>query len=1016
MAEALSGDATQSAVEASAAQRFAGDAMVRRLRALAAGQTGRAQLQAKVLLAWQLRQRDGDQATAIASELSAVLDADNDRDGRLRARLALVDAEVRWLAADLDRAAAAEHAARAGFAAAADARGVSDAHWLSAWIAADRGDLARRDAELQASIAAAEAVGDVLRVELAEAALARSAVFRDLDAAVARWGGRYLGRELDMDPSLAVWVADFCALVASKSQRIGPAVAYGVRMHQAALASGQVQRAITAATNIGFDLSRLNDHDSALEWMQRGLDLARTHRWPASLAVCLSETAETQRQLGRLDAAQELLGEALQALAPLGRSRWRALVHNYLGDVALDRLDHAAALVQFDTLQSLAGALEQADLRSIAARGRAHALGGLGRIDEAMGAASLALELARSQGDAYNRIAALRVLAELHRRRQPAEAALALQRLEEALAIAARIEGYVTPPDLLEEVAREHAARGDFESAYRLGLDAAAARERINSEHATQRAVALQIRQETEAVRAEAEQQRRLAESESRRAAVLEETTRTLARLGEIGQAITSTLSLDAVLALLARQIRDLLAADSFGIYLLEEDGRWMASALLIESGAALPQDRVALDSPNRHVARCARERRELLLERPAPDGDPSQVAGSLATLSALFAPLLSGEHLLGVMTVQSLRPCAYGERDRLIFRSLAAYGAIALDNAAAYRQLEQAHAELGLLGRLSAQLQACPSSEDALAALAVCAEQLFRDSRGALFLAGSASEGWHWAGGWGRGNPPRALEPGDCEALRAGRASWSLISGQRCTHPPSPAAWAEDARACLPMAADGIVFGLLVIEFPGAAPAAADRRFALATALAEQTALALANLRLREALREQSIRDGLTGVYNRRYLDATLARELARAQRSRGALSVAMVDIDHFKTVNDRHGHAAGDRVLRVVAATLQSVFRASDVVCRYGGEEFLVLVCDAQPAQVLERCERLLESLRGLSLQHAGRPIGRLSASVGVACFPRHGESPEALVGAADAALYAAKQGGRDQLRVAD
>ncbi len=1015
MAEALSGQLIESAVADPAAQRFARDEVLRRLRAAVERTHGPARLQAQVGLAWQLRQREGDKAAVIAAEALSALDAHNDPDGRLRARLGLVDAEIHWLAADLDRASAAADAALSSFAVAGDARGRSDAHWLRAWIAVDRGDLARRDSELEASIAAAAEADDALRVELAEAALARSAVFRDLDAALARWGGRYLGRELDMDPSLAVWVADFCALVASKSQRIGPAVAYGVRMHQAALATGQIQRAITAATNIGFDLSRLNDHDSALEWMQRGLDLARAHRWPASLAVCLSETAETQRQLGRLDAAQELLDEALLALAPLGRSRWRALVLNYLGDVALDRNDHAQALTHFDALQTLAGALEQADLQSIAARGRAHALGGLGRLGEAMTAAAMALDLARRQGDAYNQIAALRVLADLHRRRRQGEDGVALEHLEEALTIAARIEGYVTPPDLLEEAAREHAARGEFRAAYRLGLDAIAARERIHSEHATQRAVALQIRQETEAVRAEAEQQRRLAESEARRAAVLEETTRTLERLGAIGQAITSTLSLDAVLTLLARQIRELLDADSFGIYLLEDDGRRMASALLVEAGVALPADVVALDSPTRHVARCARERRELLLERAAPDGDPSQVSGSLATLSALFAPLLSGQRLLGVMTVQSLRARAYGERERLIFRSLAAYGAIALDNAAVYRQLEQAHAEVGALGRLSAQLQGCPTTADALAALVGCAGQLFADSRGALFLAGAEEQGWHWAAGWGSGNPPRALAPDGCEALRTGQPAWSSVAAQRCSHPPSPAAWAEDARACLPIVADGVVFGLLVIEFPGAAPASADRRFPLATALAEQTALALANLRLREALREQSIRDGLTGVYNRRYLDATLARELARAARSRGTLAVAMVDIDHFKAINDGHGHAAGDRVLRVVAATLQSVFRSSDVVCRYGGEEFLVLVCDAAPAQVVERCERLLDSLRALDLHHAGRAIGRLTASVGLGFFPRHGESAEALVGAADAALYAAKQGGRDQLRQA-
>ncbi len=334
--------------------RFATDAELGVLRAScdAADPAGLA------ALAWLLRQRDCREALRLVVQASSLLDRARPplRD-RLVARLTLVRAELSWLFAELEEAQRRGEQALCGFIAAGCAAGASDAHWLLAWIATDRGDLDVRDAALQASIDAAEAAADELRQELGEAALARSTAFRDLHQALDRWGGRYLGRELDMHPALVVWIADYCAVVSSKLQRVGPAVAYGVRMHEAALTTGQLERAMTAASNIGFDLTRLDDLQAALEWMQQGLELARHSGWPASIGSCLTETAETLRRLGRLDAARELLDEALVVLRPLGRSRWSALALNYRGDIELDRDNHAAALSQFERLQVLADGL-----------------------------------------------------------------------------------------------------------------------------------------------------------------------------------------------------------------------------------------------------------------------------------------------------------------------------------------------------------------------------------------------------------------------------------------------------------------------------------------------------------------------------------------------------------------------------------------------------------------------------------------------------------------------------------
>jgi diguanylate cyclase (GGDEF)-like protein len=189
-----------------------------------------------------------------------------------------------------------------------------------------------------------------------------------------------------------------------------------------------------------------------------------------------------------------------------------------------------------------------------------------------------------------------------------------------------------------------------------------------------------------------------------------------------------------------------------------------------------------------------------------------------------------------------------------------------------------------------------------------------------------------------------------------------------------------------------------------------------LAVTVAEQFALALANLRLRETLRGQSIRDPLTGLFNRRYMEETLDRELRRAERERRALSLILLDIDRFKSFNDTFGHEAGDTVLASLGALLRSTLRAGDVACRYGGEEFVLILPAASLADAHRRAEEIRESIRGLRVSLGGRPLEAVRCSMGVAAFPEHGEEGDALLRAADAALYRAKGEGRDQVVLAD
>jgi len=168
----------------------------------------------------------------------------------------------------------------------------------------------------------------------------------------------------------------------------------------------------------------------------------------------------------------------------------------------------------------------------------------------------------------------------------------------------------------------------------------------------------------------------------------------------------------------------------------------------------------------------------------------------------------------------------------------------------------------------------------------------------------------------------------------------------------------------------------------------------------------------LYDLLREQSIRDGLTALFNRRYLDASLERELILASRSGKNLSIVMSDLDHFKTVNDRYGHLGGDEVLRAVAAELMKVCRSGDLACRYGGEEFLLVLPDVPEAKARDRAEHMRAAVAAMPIRYDSAVIS-VTASFGVASFPESGKSRGELLAAADKALYAAKSGGRNQVR---
>jgi diguanylate cyclase (GGDEF)-like protein len=262
-------------------------------------------------------------------------------------------------------------------------------------------------------------------------------------------------------------------------------------------------------------------------------------------------------------------------------------------------------------------------------------------------------------------------------------------------------------------------------------------------------------------------------------------------------------------------------------------------------------------------------------------------------------------------------------------------------------------------------------------------------------------------------------FHPDDCWGLRRGKPYGGPGSPLPCSH-----VHVSDAinHLCVPLVAQGETLGVLYVQDKTSLLASSPQavQFEQATlsrraiAVAERVSLALANLRLRELLRNQSIRDALTGLYNRRYLEESLNRELQRAKRAGRNLSVVMLDLDHFKHFNDTFGHQVGDILLKEVAGAIKSRVRAGDLACRYGGEEFSLIVAEVDIEGTHKCVEGIRDAIKHLSLHHRGQTLGTITVSAGIATYPAHADNSEDLIRAADEALYQAKKAGRDRIFV--
>ncbi len=330
--------------------------------------------------------------------------------------------------------------------------------------------------------------------------------------------------------------------------------------------------------------------------------------------------------------------------------------------------------------------------------------------------------------------------------------------------------------------------------------------------------------------------------------------------------------------------------------------------------------------------------------------------------------------------------------------------------------KLEDHNRELTLFNEMGDMLQSCATLEEAHAVVIEFARQLFPEHCGALYQLNPLRNLVEVVATWGE-QPPEEVEfgPQACWALRRGRPHSVLHSGDSlsCSHVHASDQSAPPAYICVPMLAQGEVKG--VFHLRSMSIDAHRNHEQLAVTVAEHISMSLSNLALRETLRLLSVRDPLTGLYNRRYLEEALSRELHLAQRYNRQVGVVMFDLDHFKDVNDNFGHAAGDAMLRTVANFLNRSLRTEDIACRYGGEEFVVILPDTPLENSVRVAEKLWNGLRFLHTEYLGQSLTGITASFGVAAFSGDGQSARSLLDNADKALYQAKQEGRDCIRVA-
>ncbi|MCG7519204.1 diguanylate cyclase [Ruegeria sp. Ofav3-42] len=321
---------------------------------------------------------------------------------------------------------------------------------------------------------------------------------------------------------------------------------------------------------------------------------------------------------------------------------------------------------------------------------------------------------------------------------------------------------------------------------------------------------------------------------------------------------------------------------------------------------------------------------------------------------------------------------------------------------------------EVRLLGELNEWLQSSRSLDELFDMVSRFMTHILPEAEGSVYVYSNSRDVLDGCASWNGGSHKAHIHPEGCWGLRRGR-TYEFGASEIdfvCEH-----AEPHDGRPyfCFPILAHGETVGLLHLRALEGTDEAFHASKKLAQLCAEQISMAIANVRMRDQLHDQSVRDPLTGLFNRRHMIETLRKSISRSQQTGAPLSLIAVDVDHFKKFNDTHGHDAGDMVLRAVGAALEQGCDRDEVACRIGGEEFMLILPDNTSEDAITRAERLRQAVEAVSVRYGEKSLPRITISVGVSHYPAHGTMPQDLMRAADDALYAAKDKGRNQVRVA-
>jgi diguanylate cyclase (GGDEF)-like protein/PAS domain S-box-containing protein len=334
-------------------------------------------------------------------------------------------------------------------------------------------------------------------------------------------------------------------------------------------------------------------------------------------------------------------------------------------------------------------------------------------------------------------------------------------------------------------------------------------------------------------------------------------------------------------------------------------------------------------------------------------------------------------------------------------------------------KRLEEHNRQNSIMSEMRELLQSCSNIEEIPPIIKVSVTKLFPDTDGALFLMNNSRTDLQSVATWGdfpEGEDENIFKPDACWGLRRGRTFVveDMKIGPICPHLKRPP---TTAYMCLPLIAKGDILGLLHLRTKASVHGEDNRNIIseleeIAVIFSEYLSLSITNIKLWEKLADQSIRDPLTRLFNRRYMEETMQREILRAARKQTKIGIIMADIDHFKKINDIHGHKAGDELLVKLADLLKSKIRGSDIACRYGGEEFTLILPESSAEETYKRAEYLREEVKNMKVYFRNQLLPSITLSIGIATYSDHGIDSNELIRVADINLYRAKEQGRDRV----